>query len=179
MKYTLKESYLHRYIYNAQANQSMFEILSALTGKARRRDCGSYFGSIWGILDHLVSAEYIWLNRFNPLMPNAAIFRDEAIKPANLSWYQDLCENFDELKNKSAWISDMLIQWINQYPEEEYGKSFQYQDSSGAMRDAVAGKAFDYLLLHQIHHRGQISQILDEIGLPNNFADNGLYLESL
>jgi len=177
MTYQLKESFLHRSQYNAQANRGMFEILSGLTGKARRRDCGSYFGSIWGIINHLVNAEYIWLNRFKPLMPEATIFMDTGISPDNLSWYENLCESFDELKKNSAYISGMLSQWFKEYPEENYGKSFQYQDSAGAMRDAVAGKAFDYLLLHQIHHRGQISQILDEIGLPNNFADNGFYLE--
>lgn len=176
MSYNQKDSYLHRAEYNNQANKSMFEILSQLTGKARRRDCGSYFGSIWGILDHLVKAEYIWLNRFETLMPQAEIFKDKDIAPENLSWYEKLCSSFDELKQSSAFISGKLVEWFQEYPEEGYGKSFQYQDSSGEKRDALAGKAFDYLLVHQLHHRGQISQILDEIGLPNNFADNGLYL---
>lgn len=177
MNYNQKDSSLHRAEYNAEANGTMFEILSSLTGKARRRERGSYFGSIWGILDHLVTAEYIWLNRFKPLMPEAALFKDSGFTPENLSWYDELCSSFDELRQKSAYISGKLVEWIKEYPEGDYGNPFQYQDSSGAMRDAVAGKAFDYLFVHQLHHRGQISQILDEIGLPNNFADNGLYLE--
>ena len=41
----------------------------------------------------------------------------------------------------------------------------------------MAGKAFEFLFLHQTHHRGQISQILDRIGLPNNLADNAAFLE--
>ena len=32
--------------------------------------------------------------------------------------------------------------------------------------------------LHPIHHRGQISQILDRFGLPNNWGDNAAYLEA-
>ena len=41
----------------------------------------------------------------------------------------------------------------------------------------MAGQAFEFLFLHQIHHRGQISQILDAFGLPNNWGDNAAYLE--
>jgi len=41
----------------------------------------------------------------------------------------------------------------------------------------LAGQAFEFLFLHQTHHRGQISQILDTLGLPNNLADNAAYLE--
>jgi uncharacterized damage-inducible protein DinB len=47
----------------------------------------------------------------------------------------------------------------------------------GTPRSALAGQAFEFLFLHQIHHRGQISQILDTLGQPNNLADNAAYLE--
>jgi len=177
MEYTLKDSYIKQASYNAEANKTMFEILSNLTGKARHRDCGSYFGSIWGIIDHIVTAEYIWLDRFKALLPDASIYQDKDIRPDHLSWYDDLCKSFEELKGCSAYIDEKLIQWFREFPEDKYAENFQYQDSSGTMRDAQAGKAFDYLFVHQLHHRGQISQILDVAGLPNNFADNGLFLE--
>ena len=46
------------------------------------------------------------------------------------------------------------------------------------VRPAVAGEAFEFLFIHQTHHRGQISQILDEMGLSNNLADNAAYIEN-
>ena len=81
------------------------------------------------------------------------------------------------LRRRSAYISGKLTAWFREYPRDGYGKPFQYKDSMGSVRDAVAGPSFDYLFIHQLHHRGQISQILDEVGLPNNFADNLLFLE--
>ncbi len=179
MDYNQKESYVYRASYNEVANRDMFGILSGLTDKARRRDKGSFFGSLWGILDHLVTAEYMWLNRFKPLMPDSDFFRDPGLLPENLSWYDDLCGSFDELKERSAYISGKLTSWFREYPLDGYGKPFQYKDSKGSVRDAVAGPSFDYLFIHQLHHRGQISQVLDEAGLPNNFADNLLFLEGL
>jgi uncharacterized damage-inducible protein DinB len=41
----------------------------------------------------------------------------------------------------------------------------------------VAASAFEFLFVHQTHHRGQVSQILDRLGLPNNVADNAAFLE--
>jgi uncharacterized damage-inducible protein DinB len=94
-----------------------------------------------------------------------------------LSWKEDLCENFEELRSERGFVDDRLIAWFEECPEERYGDRFQYTDSAGNLRSAVAGQAFEFLFLHQIHHRGQVSQVLDELGLPNNFADNGAFLE--
>jgi len=175
MKYNLKDSYIKRATYNERANKAMFEILSGLTGRARRRDCGSYFGSLWGILDHLVTAEYIWLNRFQPLLGDSDFFKDPRLTPDNLSWYEDICGSFAELKDHSAYISQKVTEWFQVFPLEDYGKAFQYTDSKGSVQDIIAGEAFDYLFVHQLHHRGQVSQVLDEAGLPNNLADNLIF----
>jgi len=73
---------------------------------------------------------------------------------------------------------DALIRaWFETFPASRYSEIFPYQDSSGTARTAMAGQAFEFLFLHQAHHRGQISQILDTFGLPNNLADNAAYLE--
>ena len=60
---------------------------------------------------------------------------------------------------------------------ERYGACRPRPGIPGAKREAMAGQAFEFLFLHQIHHRGQISQILDALGLPNNWGDNAAYLE--
>ncbi len=41
----------------------------------------------------------------------------------------------------------------------------------------IPAMAYEFLFLHQIHLRGQISQILDTFGLPSNWGDNAAYLE--
>ena len=54
---------------------------------------------------------------------------------------------------------------------------FEYQDSKGNRQQPTAAAAFEFLFIHQTHHRGQISQILDTMGIANNLADNVAYLE--
>jgi len=50
MAYDIKHSFQNLAQYNERANQEMYEILSKLTGRARKREVGSWFGSIHGIL---------------------------------------------------------------------------------------------------------------------------------
>jgi hypothetical protein len=86
-------------------------------------------------------------------------------------------------ENRRIGIDRRQFSYTHYLPERRAGKDrrrdddFEYQDSVGNLRHATAGAAFEFLFLHQTHHRGQISQILDSMGLAHSFADNAAYLE--
>lgn len=177
MQYLSKDIYSHMALYNKRANGEMIAVLAQLTEKARRRDTGSWFGSIHHLVNHIIIADVYWLNRFRPVFPESAVLNDPRLSPAKLSWHQDLCEDFDGFQHERRYVDDRIISWIEECPEDRYGDSFQYSDSVGNLQGAVVGQAFEFLFLHQVHHRGQVSQVLDSLGLPNNFADNVAFLE--
>lgn len=163
--------------YNARANREMFAVLSQFTEKARHRDTGSWFGSIHGILNHLIVTDINWLRRFRALSPNSEVLADPGLDPPNLSWDHDLHDDFRSLSDTRAHVDARIIDWFDEFPARRSTYTFEYQDSAGTYRSASAGGAFAFLFTHQIHHRGQISQILDERGLANNLADNVAFLE--
>jgi uncharacterized damage-inducible protein DinB len=163
--------------YNARANREMFTVLSQLTEKGRRRDAGSWFVSIHGILNHLIVADINWLRRFRALSPNSMVLSDPGLDPPNLSWNHDLYNDFAGLSAGRVFVDERIIAWFEEFPAARCGETFEYQDSAGSLRSASAAAAFAFLFTHQTHHRGQISQILDALGLPNNMADNRAYLE--
>jgi uncharacterized damage-inducible protein DinB len=164
--------------YNERANREMYEILSMLTDRARKRDVGSWFGSIHKILNHIIITDLNWLKRFRALSPESTVLTDPQLDPPNLSWEHDLHEDFESLRCTREMGDASLRAWFAEFPMTCCDEVFQYQDSKGTIRRARAGSAFEFLSLHQTHHRGQIAQILDSIGLPNNFADNAAYLEN-
>jgi len=168
---------MHMALYNKRANAEMFGVLAKLTDKARRRDTGSWFGSIHRLVNHIIIADMHWLNRFRPVFPESTVLSDPRLSPTRLSWQHDLCEDFDDLHNERRFVDDRIIAWFEECPEDRYGNSFQYLDSAENLRSSVVGQAFEFLFVHQIHHRGQVSQVLDTLGLPNNFADNVTFLE--
>ena len=177
MAYDLKASFQNAACYNQRANQEMFAILARLTGRARRRDVGAWFGSIHGVLNHVIICDINWLRRFRALDPASTVLSDPCLDPPNLSWKHDLHEDFNGLQESRVRVDQSLRAWFDAFPAAQYDRVFTYQDSVGTQREALAGQAFEFLFLHQIHHRGQVSQILDTLGLPNNWGDNGAYLE--
>lgn len=163
--------------YNQSANRAMLKILASLTSQARKRDAGSWFGSIHGILNHIIICDINWLRRYRALAPDAPVLNGPDLDPPNLSWDHDLHESFTGLRQHRTAVDALIVEWFKAFPASRYTEIFNYADSAGTIRTARAGQAFEFLFLHQAHHRGQISQILDTLGLPNNLADNTAYLE--
>ena len=175
--YTTRHLFQNLARYNERANGELLECLSRLTGRARRRDMGSWFGSIHGILNHIIICDINWLKRYRALEPDSRVLSDPRLDPPNLSWDHDLHDDFRGLHEHRTQVDGLIRDWFEAFPPSRYHEIFTYRDSVGAERSAMAGQAFEFLFLHQAHHRGQISQILDTLGQPNNLADNADYLE--
>jgi uncharacterized damage-inducible protein DinB len=172
----LKERFALLARYNARANVEMYDALSRVTERARRRDTGSWFGSIHGILNHVIVADINWLRRYRALSPGSKALSDACLDPPELSWERPLHEDFGGLAAHRGAVDAAIRAWFDELPESRYGDVFEYRDSAGSMQQAVACDAFDFLFVHQAHHRGQVSQILDELGAANNWADNKRFL---
>lgn len=177
MKYDLRRAFRNLARYNQRANRELYEILASLTDRARKKEAGSWFGSIHGLLNHVLICDINWLKRWRLLSPESPVLVDSGLEFPGLSWERDLCDDFAELRSTRAFVDERIRAWFEEFPASRCGEVFKYRDSRGTSRSAVAGAAFEFLFLHQTHHRGQISQILDVLGLPNNFADNAAYLE--
>jgi uncharacterized damage-inducible protein DinB len=175
--YTAQHLFQNLARYNERANQELYASLSHLTGRARRRDMGSWFGSLHGILNHIIICDINWLRRYRALEPDSPVLNGPALDPPNLSWDRDLHDDFKGLGEHRRQVDALIRAWFDAFPPARYEEAFQYRDSVGKTRSARAGQAFEFLFLHQIHHRGQISQMLDMLGQPNNLADNAAYLE--
>jgi uncharacterized damage-inducible protein DinB len=179
MRYDIRHAVMRQARYNQRANRELCAVLANLTDRARKRDTGSWFGSIHGILNHVIICDIHWLKRFRALSPDDPVLRDPRLDPPNLSWSHDLHEDFVGLRESRLFVDARICDWFAAFPASRYSEGFTYHDSAGTLRQATAGDAFQFLFTHQIHHRGQISQILDRSGLPNNLADNAAYLEAL
>jgi uncharacterized damage-inducible protein DinB len=177
MPYDLQHIFRNLAQYNERANREMYETLAGLTDEERKKNAGSWFGSIHGILNHVIICDINWLKRFRVLSPDSPVLSDPQLDPPGLSWKHDLHEDFAGLRNSRTFVDERICAWFAEFPAARLGETFRYEDSAGTIRQAAAGSAFEFLFVHQTHHRGQISQVMDSLGLPNNVADNVHYLE--
>ena len=177
MNHDARSLFMDLATYNQRANSEMFEALSALSPTERSRNGVSWFGSAHALLNHAIIAHFFWLRRFRPVFPVSRVLNDPRLELPDLSWQRNLADTLDELSPLCALADDLTTAWFSECPTEAYGEVFEYVDSEGVRRKAVAMQAFEFLFVHEIHHRGQIAQILDERGVPNNFADTKPFLD--
>lgn len=164
-------------LYNKEANRIMLEILDTVSGDIILADEGSYFSSIFGILNHITVCDMMWIKRFQQLRPESLIPRCDPINHPNLSWEHPLFPDFPSLSEHRKKVDSAICRWFEEFPESDILRPFGYEDSKGGFHETVAIDAFNFFFTHQIHHRGQISQILDSRGVDNNFASNIFFLD--
>jgi uncharacterized damage-inducible protein DinB len=135
---------------------------------------GYFFKTLGAILEHVYVSDLNWLKTFTDLVPYgtdlAAAFGpspaygDELF--ASLAGYKEARSRLD------AFISD----YASRIDEELLSKSVARQMKSGAKLERDAGKALIHFFNHQTHHRGQVSCVLDEMKVENNFS-NMIYFD--
>ncbi len=172
----LKERFVRLARYNERANAEMYEALAHVTDRVRSRDAGSWFGSIHGILNHVIISDIHWLRRYRALAPGSQALSDPCLDPPNLTWDDPLHDDFAALAAHRTAVDSVIKAWFEEFPQSRHGEVFEYRDSSGSLQSVVACDAFDFLFVHQAHHRGQVSHILDTLGVANNWADNMRFL---
>ena len=131
MTYAPQQIFQNLARYNERANREMVQHLAALTGRARRRDVGSWFRSIHGILNHVLICDINWLKRYRALAPGSPVLNDPRLDPPNLSWDHDLHDDFKDLAEHRAGVDGLIRAWFEACPASDYSEVFQYHDSVG------------------------------------------------
>jgi uncharacterized damage-inducible protein DinB len=159
--------------YSQEGNKAVYDILSKLGNDEREKDRGSYFGSLSGIFRHIIGATYFFLGMFKaPLSGNAAALKalsalDGFSKtPEGIlseAQWKELGEKIDALDSVytavAAAISDADLK--NQLKIDWY---------EGNPAEVPLSFMLSQLVVHNTHHRGQISQILDSLKIDNDYS---------
>ena len=132
------------------------ESLADLAEADYRRDCGLFFKSIHGTLNHLLVVEsLIWLPRFaRGESPQGVALNAEA-EPDRARLRQRL------LDTAQAWID-----YAQSLPAARFDAPFRYTNSKGVLMSLPFAPTLAHVFNHGTHHRGQISAALTAMGRP-------------
>ncbi len=167
----MKEIYVLLAEYNAYVNGVLYELLEKVPPELVTRDSGSYYKSILGLLNHILSSDLNWLNRFRASpqgfrslnapgvdLDSAPLQKQPYTKLAD--WWKRR-KQVDELyKSFAAELTDKVL------PSE-----LRYTDMRGQQQAFVISEVLLHAFNHQTHHRGQISQILDAAGVQHDYSN--------
>jgi uncharacterized damage-inducible protein DinB len=141
--------------YNAWATRKLFEHVDALPEADYRRDCGLFFKSVHGTLNHLLVGEHaIWYPRFaegvsNQLALNAELEADRMRLRGRL------------LDAAPRWVA--LIATLD---DERFDGTLDYTTTRGVAQSLPFAAALGHVFNHGTHHRGQITAAITAMGQP-------------
>jgi uncharacterized damage-inducible protein DinB len=139
--------------YNQWANARLYKMAAALADDAYCRDVGAYFGSLRGTLNHLLTADRVWMRRLtgegtHPDKLNATTF--ETLEP---SWAARQSEDA------------RIIAFVSQLTQPDLDANLDYRTLNGTPQSQPRKEILAHVFNHQTHHRGQAHTILTVLGV--------------
>lgn len=146
--------------YNTWANRALYEEVGKLDDAAYRQNLGAFFGSLHRTLNHLLTADRIWLKRFT----------GEGEAPTSLDTV--LHEDFAGLWAARQAEDARLCAFIDSLSEERIRADFTYSPlTNPTVVTHPLGPALAHVFNHHSHHRGQCHGMLTALGGPSITLD--------
>jgi len=139
--------------YNAWANRRLYDAAAELSDAEYRADRGAFFKSMHGTLNHLLTADQVWMQRFTGQGPTHA--RLDTIHHEQLSALRRAREAEDR----------RIVAYIDGLTEAQLAGTIRYRRvSSPEEFEQPLAPALAHFFNHQTHHRGQAHSILCSFG---------------
>jgi uncharacterized damage-inducible protein DinB len=145
------------YDYNSWANNRSIEACAALTTEQFTRDLRSSFRSMRDTLAHIVSAEWVWLERLQGRSPST-FPKDE---------YPDL----DALRRRCTQIDNNLASFVRTLTQADLDGVMEYKTLTFGIYKNPMWQALQHLANHGTYHRGQITTMLRQLGAQPILTD--------
>jgi uncharacterized damage-inducible protein DinB len=149
----VKEHFALMARYNAWANTRLYRMAGQLSDEQYRRDVGAYFKSLHGTLNHLLTADRIWMWRLSKT--GVAPTRLDAI----------VCEGLAELTEARRAEDERLVSFVDVLTDPQLEAGVEYRALGGSPQQQKLREVLAHLFNHQTHHRGQAHGILTALGV--------------
>ncbi len=163
--------------YNDHADRLMFQVLDELDPELLNRSVGSYFESIIGILNHILISHLGWLVRFRDGGIASRPLMDPALHFEHPGFGKILHADYAALKGHQLGVDRVILEFVAELTGTGGGspgigpdQAFTYVDRKGEEHRFRVGDLLLHVLNHATHHRGQISQILDDAGVEHDYS---------
>ncbi|AFY57781.1 hypothetical protein Riv7116_5404 [Rivularia sp. PCC 7116] len=148
----LKQHFFTLTQYHHWAFKRLYEYLESVSEDDYRRECGLFFKSIHGTLNHSLLADKLWYGRcINQLFTVSGL--DEEL-------CSDRKQLETEIKNQTAKWSEFL----QDTDADKLGSIIQYRTTQGSEKSLQLANILSHIVNHGTHHRGQVSAAITQFG---------------
>lgn len=145
--------------YNYWMNGKIYAICDGIPDSERKRDQGAYFSSIHGTLNHILFGDLAWMGRFTET-------------PTKYRIGEEIYSDYEELRKRRVDMDRIIIDWTQDLTEEWLASIFEFTSmADGKTRKMPARILVTHMFNHQTHHRGQLTTILNQMGIDSGITD--------
>ena len=136
--------------YNRIANETLFDCCAQLDDAEYRKQRPGSFGSIHGLLNHILFGDRIWMERFEG--------RGRTTPPVNTIQ----ADGFEELRRERVEEDSRIEDFFANLSADFFSRSLLYTNLRGIDYVDDAAVAIAHFFNHQTHHRGQVHVMLSQ-----------------
>jgi len=137
--------------YTIWADRTMLQSVRAVHEEDLTRETGGSFGSVLGTMAHILGSEQIWLSRFLGV-PLAAL-----PGPADYPTLAALESSFDDFWPQLEFFLASLL-------AEQLDQDFVWVNTRGETHTAPFRQVLMHFVNHSSYHRGQVANLLRQLG---------------
>jgi uncharacterized damage-inducible protein DinB len=161
--------------YNKDTNNAVYALLDKLSNDQREQNRGSYYGSLSALARHVLGATVYFQGLFTEAAPqNAAAQRALATLASVQVQFEGPIteEQWKALRSAFTTADDALVNFTSALKDADLTAPVKW--FSGNPPTVPLHFMLSQLAMHNTHHRGQISQILDEMKIDHDYSGIGL-----
>ncbi len=142
------------YDYTYWANHRSFLVAEGLSDEQLHKMQGHSWGDVHAMLVHMLSSEWVWLQRWNGTSPKGHLNKDDFPTLASL---------------KERWVSQEadMYAFINRQTEDSLQADITYTNFSGETFTLPLWQMMMQPPNHETHHRGELAAMFALMNVPH------------
>ena len=137
--------------YTIWANHRVMRACATLDPPDFVRDRGASHGGVRGTLCHIMSVEWLWLERWKGISPPRMFDEGE---------FADIVA----LRDRWTVIEEHREAWLHALKPEAMAETIRYRTMEGVEQEAPLWQLVQHVTNHSTYHRGQVVLLLRQLG---------------
>jgi len=158
---------------NEESDKTISAILDKMSNEDREKNRKSYYGSLSNLFCHIAGGTYYFLTMFKESMKgNPAAFKAlEALDKISIPEGKKFDEaGWKKISEAVKAADKVYVNFAAALCEKDLSAPVKVNWYKGKPETVPLSFMLGQLIAHGIHHRGQISQILDSLNIDNDYS---------
>jgi uncharacterized damage-inducible protein DinB len=166
----MKDILLIQAKYMQEADREVCALLDALSNEQREEDRGSYYGSLSGLARHILGGTVFFHGLFKSALGDSPAAKILSYPPVSIPKDTLTADQWKGLAASFEAVDSATVDFIAALEDGGMKAPIRVDWYGGNPASVPLYFMFTNLAAHGTHHRGQISQILDEMKVDNDYS---------